>query len=55
MLEYMFQYQVWLEAKNVVRGFQEFLPKIKRGDIKVNPRLELILKMKLSRKKKDKE
>ena len=28
---------VWLEAKNVVRGFQEFLPKIKRGEIKVNP------------------
>ena len=23
---------VWLEAKNVVRGFQEFLPKIKRDD-----------------------
>ena len=28
---------VWLEAKNVVRGFQEFLPKIKRGSINVNP------------------
>jgi hypothetical protein len=28
---------VWLEAKNVVRGFQEFLPKIKRGSIQINP------------------
>ena len=28
---------VWLEAKNVVRGFQEFLPKIKRGEIRINP------------------
>ena len=28
---------IWLEAKNVVRGFQEFLPKIKRGEIKINP------------------
>ena len=28
---------IWLEAKNVVRGFQEFLPKIKRGSIKNNP------------------
>ena len=27
---------IWLEAKNVVRGFQEFLPKIKRGSIKIN-------------------
>ena len=27
---------VWLEARNVVRGFQEFLPKIKRGEIVVN-------------------
>ena len=28
---------IWLEAKGVVRGFQEFLPKIKRGEIKINP------------------
>ncbi len=27
---------IWLEAKNVVRGFQEFLPKIKRGSIRIN-------------------
>ena len=27
---------IWMESINVVRGFQEFLPKIKRGEIKVN-------------------
>ena len=27
---------VWLQALNVVRGFQEFVPKLKRGNININ-------------------
>ena len=27
---------IWMEAKNLIRGFQEFLPLLKKGDVKVN-------------------
>jgi FKBP-type peptidyl-prolyl cis-trans isomerase FkpA len=27
---------IWLEAKNLVKGFKEFLPKLKRGEIIIN-------------------
>ena len=27
---------IWMEAKNLIRGFQEFLPLLKKGDVNVN-------------------
>ena len=27
---------IWMEAKNLIRGFQEFLPLLSKGDIRVN-------------------